>query len=321
MKKLFLFFFSLAILSSCQDDDNNVEPEPPNNSYRLKEAIIIESSGISQKYLYNYQDNRLLEGITSFSNSKDWTDVMKFEITYSGNDAELIYKGMPDTSQLIYLNRYEFENERPVKITPYIYNENVLYREAVYSFKYNNNLLIQYLEASDNGNELITTFKTDYIYNGNAIREAKSYYYVSDEGWMYNFNRTYVQKDGIVEILSSSVMQDSIYRAASKTNLYLSVNNISKIEHYYRWPDMEDWELRDEVDFIYNADGYIIEENYRGEIDGDHIVSYEYEEGKGNLDWFYMPNQSLEMKSNSKKNNDVFTPFLMPRQMPSFYQP
>lgn len=312
MKKLFLFLLSLAILSSCQDDDK-VEPETPDNSYRLTQITTTTSNGSSEKLTHKYQDNKLAESIFSVSLDNEWMDIIRTSVIYPfNNKAEIVYREMADSSAGNNLTKLEFENEKLIEMDTYFKHENILVRNSLHSYEYANSSLTHYNFGFYNGDEQLDAFKIGYTYKNNNISESK-FYSLSDKGnWICSSSKTYLKSENKMVILHHSISMDTINLTSFKTINFYMAEKIIRIEHYYQWRDMQDWELRDEADYTYNAEGYLVEENYISEVDGNYIIIYKYEKGKGNMNLFIRPEEYIDGIPMKKKNIGFSTLLLPP---------
>ena len=317
MKKLFLFLISLSILSSCQDD-NKVDPETPDNSYRLIQAIMKQDNGYEEKYTYKYQDDKFVESILSSKANNGWLNVIKYTITYPANNiAEMVSSGMVDTlqNQNIDLTRIEYKDNKPIEITIFTTSGKTWTKNSLQEYEYISELLGHYtFSFYNNGDIPSSTFKEDYYYKDHIISESRFHSLKEDGTWSYSSSKTYFKSDDKMIYFFNSINADTIVQTSSKTINYYTGGKITRIEHYYLWPDMTDWKLRDEADYTYNSEGYLIKGIYKSDSDADYIIDYKYEKGANNMDWFISPELYVDGIPGKKKKTAVLPFFISPFQ-------
>ncbi len=311
MKILFLFFVSLILLFSCKQDPP-IKPEIPVNPYRLTKVSVSDSSvEFNERIQYVYHENKLAESVYSLSDNNEWVDVMKFEVSYDVNQAEIVYKGIPDTLQSV-IAKYYFSNNRLMRMTTYFNSDNNLVKNSEYSYGYANNQVNLFLSKIYIGEEEILVSKTNYFYNANTISEAKHYIFSDTRNWVYSNNKSYIKEENTYKIWSSPVVHDSVYPPEDKTILYFSSNRIVEMEHYYGPSNSAVWEFLDRTTYEYDEKGYLAYEKYTRADHYTIFITYEYEIGEGNLSMFNLPNLSLEAKSGIYKTKNMQPLFLSP---------
>lgn len=206
MKKITLFFISLLLFISCNDDE--IE-NTPDKDFRIKEIITNDN----YKFSFTYEENKLIkiDYLNDFS-SGGWEFMdRRMELKYSGNQiihevydkylgnsVELIEKYVItlQDDKIIKRERYIGSDVEPTRTHTYEYSNDKLITSLIHStypdsyskdnYLYNSsNNLTDMINYHDNDGEWEETYKFSLNYDNNKVFYLTEYHIDGDEwvGW------------------------------------------------------------------------------------------------------------------------------------------
>ncbi|MFI0431413.1 hypothetical protein [Mariniflexile sp. HMF6888] len=288
LKHILLFGIFIAFFScSTEPTDNPEEEEISTTSKRVKEAIGYSNNIEIAKMIYNYSDDKLVSVVEYKKENNNWVEVSTYQLAYNGNSITGNYIGSDSGSY----NIYATNNGNIISISEFYENDNSSgYKDITFT----NDKISTYTFYEGSSSTELYSYKSNCIYeNGKVvtINEEHNNYFDTTyiEYTSTNFNYTGDSLTGwiyeIIEYQDEKVEHQYSNNLISKSILSISDNNLN------------DWKKASEFSYLYDSDGYLIEESYIDfgnktseshlyddyffETDTDKIT-YTYEEGIGN---------------------------------------
>ncbi|WP_430933063.1 hypothetical protein [Saccharicrinis sp. 156] len=284
------FIISSLILMACiscsKDEDTNINNEPEQKSFRVKQSYLLDENGTKIQYqTFSYEDDKLGTVETYRIENGLWTIQYKTQVNYDGNQVCIIETDADGFEHSI-RHTFTFEGENIAtesywNITSSPWTE---CKKLTYQYK-NDNLSSFYFHEINGITE--KDLKGEYIYQDTELQQIKYSFLDSDDQWYENLKWTFTYSgDCITECTEYYFGIDDDWEYLTDRewkNIYKGVysyveNNVSDIQWFYYDEDSEQWEL--EYIMKYNSNACLTEI----QIGYNQNFYYEYEEGIGNED-------------------------------------
>ncbi len=292
-KNLLLALVAILALASC-DKDN--DPGLTKNSHRVKQ-IIFDTEGYNNdwKYVFTYEGEKMASFLEyNRDESGNWYEKLKTDVSYAGDNATVTcYEKDSGSWKITDKHEYVIQSGLMMEELNYDYENGAWIKASKWTYQYSGTNISawQSYDDEDEDGTFEQNGKGEYIYKNGKITDYKEYKLGESDNFYLNSRETFDYNGSkMISFIDYNLDESDSLINASQTEYHYSGDKVSETE-YSNWnSDKNQWDSEYLKSFIYNSNGYLIEEIF----DDSDKVTYEYEEGHGNAKFFfYYPEASI----------------------------
>jgi len=282
IRNLFIVLAAITLFASC---DKIIDTAL---SYRIKQ-VVYDNEGTSNdwKYIFTYEGEKLVK-VTEYEKDADgnWVEYSKSDYSYSGENATIT--DYYYTNEWVIDEKYEYliQNDLLMQELYYFYDDGDWINSSKWVYQYSGGNLTGYQSFYDYNEDgtLEEDYKGEYVYQNNKLTEYKDYEIDNSGNWQ-QYDREIITYNG--DKLSTwtdyDLDESSNWIEMDKAEYQYSGNNISQINYFTQNDELTQWQTDGTKTFSYDSNDYLTEEI----TESGRKITYEYEEGTGNAQFFW----------------------------------
>ncbi|NOR88592.1 MAG: hypothetical protein GQ527_13390 [Bacteroidales bacterium] len=289
MKNYLLILSLVSILFSCNKPDNNDETVE-DSSFRISKATLYDKGLENELIEYHYVGDKLSELIGSIKayDSTGFTNWYKISFEYE----------LPKVVAVLSLNysgewqefdrlEYQIIDGKMTAKTEFEYQDGSLEKKYLSAYSFINGQLNTYTKEGYYDKEVKQVHRREYFYENDKLMLCNIYELNDGNLFLHRFE-SYTYRADEFDV--------DTYRVSDSLHWSKQLNALvnGKIMHREHYADnmYNELEYIGVENYLYNADGLLSETHLLIDND-DELIKIVYEKGRGNIAWFYAPEEEL----------------------------